>query len=177
MASNYPQTLVEHARVLLTLDATGRPRQANLRRAVSSAYYALFHRLCADATAGLVGSARSRRPATRFVVRKFEHGRMRGVCESFVGNNGRPALPDPLRSTFDKQSLDPRLADVCEAFVELQGERHRADYDLFRPFKRRTATNLVVQAETALVAWEQVKNTEQARLFKLCLLVGTSVRG
>ncbi len=31
----------------------GRPKQANLRRAVSTAYYALFHLLVHDATASL----------------------------------------------------------------------------------------------------------------------------
>ena len=39
--------LLKQARELTTLDAR-RPRQANLRRAISSAYYALFHLLLHD---------------------------------------------------------------------------------------------------------------------------------
>ena len=41
-----PEDLLEQAVHLATLDAR-RPKQANLRRAVSTAYYALFHLLTA----------------------------------------------------------------------------------------------------------------------------------
>ena len=39
----------------------GRPRQAELRRAVSAAYYALFHTLALCGASTLVGAARFRR--------------------------------------------------------------------------------------------------------------------
>ncbi len=52
-----------------------KPRQANLRRAVSTAYYAMFHCLaqcCADTLVGSAGSNRSKH-AWRQVYRAVEH--------------------------------------------------------------------------------------------------------
>jgi hypothetical protein len=46
--------LLEQARHLLRRERR-RPRQASLRRAISAAYYALFHLLIEEATGALVG--------------------------------------------------------------------------------------------------------------------------
>ncbi len=51
--------------------------------------------------------------------------------------------------------LSDDLRQIADAFLQLQAERHRADYDL-RPsarFTRREATDLVALAENALAAW------------------------
>ena len=66
---------------------------------------------------------------------------------------------------------------MCRSFVKLQDERHSADYDLSRDLIRTDAEKLVDQAAAALSDWENIRNSDQARLFKLCLLVGTSARG
>ena len=47
--------LLAQARSLATSDAK-KPKQANLRRAISSAYYALFHFLCEEVTKTFVGA-------------------------------------------------------------------------------------------------------------------------
>jgi hypothetical protein len=44
----YHEDLIEHALFLATLNP-GQPKQADLRRAVSAAYYALFHLLTTEA--------------------------------------------------------------------------------------------------------------------------------
>ena len=48
------ENLLVHAEALVTMDRT-KPRQANLRRAVSAAYYALFHLLIHEAVLRNVG--------------------------------------------------------------------------------------------------------------------------
>src|ERR1700679_2940589 len=54
-----------------------RPKQASLRRAVSAAYYALFHLLTTEATKNW------KRPAERpTLARMFEHDSMRKVCKA-----------------------------------------------------------------------------------------------
>jgi hypothetical protein len=50
------EDLLEQARVLAKLDTRGKPRQANLRRAVSSLYYALFHFLVERACRAIIGA-------------------------------------------------------------------------------------------------------------------------
>ncbi len=69
--------LIETARGLTELSPRC-PSQANLRRAVSTAYYAVFHCL-ADAAANLfVG--RSRGSAWPRVYRALEHGKAKSAC-------------------------------------------------------------------------------------------------
>ena len=93
----------------------GRPRQAQLRRAVSTAYYAMFHalaRCCADMLVGATPARRSRR-AWRQTYRSLEHGLARNQCanQSVMGR------------------FPPQIQDFGELFVNMQRLRHIADYD------------------------------------------------
>jgi hypothetical protein len=65
------------------------PRQASLRRAVSTAYYAVFHLLIDEA----VGNWTIERQRSA-LARTFDHGKMKKVCEDQVNNydgSGQPA--------------------------------------------------------------------------------------
>jgi hypothetical protein len=65
------------------------PTQASLRRAVSTAYYALFHLLIDEA----VGNWAVERQRS-VLARTFDHGRMKKVCEDYVNNYyGSGSLP------------------------------------------------------------------------------------
>src|SRR5580658_2808224 len=79
----YAEDLLELARHL-ALEPTG-ARQACLRRAVSTAYYALFHLLISEATLNW-GRPELRSELGRF----FEHGRMRSACLGKVRRDRRP---------------------------------------------------------------------------------------
>src|SRR5215207_8379980 len=71
---------------LLATSRRGRPTQVNLRRAISTTYYALFHavaRNCADLVAGGQTSARSKH-AWRQVYRALEHGAAKTACLNAV---------------------------------------------------------------------------------------------
>ena len=74
----FPDHLLEQARLLANLDKK-RPRQASLRRAVSTAYYALFH-LLTDAAVRNWKKARQR----ALLARAFEHRGMLFVPSFFV---------------------------------------------------------------------------------------------
>lgn len=70
--------------------------------------------------------------------------------------------------------LSDELRQIADAFLQLQAERHRADYDL-RPsarFTRREATDLVALAENALAAWTRVSHDEALRFVLACLGAG-----
>ena len=62
----------------------GRPRQTELRRAVSAAYYALFHTLANSCATTLVGSTRANRDQTawRQTYRSLEHGHAQRQCDN-----------------------------------------------------------------------------------------------
>src|SRR5271155_1029818 len=74
----FAHDLLELAQDLANLHSEN-PRQANLRRAVSTAYYALFHLLISEA---IVNWNRLEvRPA---LGRIFDHGKMKAACEAKV---------------------------------------------------------------------------------------------
>lgn len=92
-----------------------RPRQADLRRAVSTAYYALFHALCrdcADEFIGKMGAERSE-PAWRQAYRSLDRNRARDR----FGN--RKFIKD----------FPADIQDFGNVFVKAQAQRHAADYD------------------------------------------------
>jgi hypothetical protein len=89
------------------------PKQASLRRAVSTAYYALFHLLIGDFVANWkVKSQRLK------LARLFEHGRMKSTSKNISEKT-------PVNST----DTGKKLRIVATAFVWLQQRRHEADYD------------------------------------------------
>lgn len=82
-----PYDLIRIARHLATGGVggnRGRPRQADLRRAVSTTYYALFHalsRCCADILAGSTPAHRRQR-GWQLVYRSLEHGPARSRLDN-----------------------------------------------------------------------------------------------
>jgi hypothetical protein len=132
--------LLQQARRLAALDPN-RPRQANLRRAVSSAYYALFHFLTDQAYRMMLGTQLPEVPYRQVIARGFDHRTMRDACRSFSGGN----LPDTIVRSLPQGFIVPAaLRDLARAFVDLQEERHTADYNLARTFTRAQVLALVL---------------------------------
>ena len=110
-----PLDLIETARRLAQGQQRGRPSQADLRRATSSAYDAMFHCLaqsCADALLGRRNATRER-IARQIVCRGLDHGFAKQVCT----NHGL------------LQSFPGSIRDSAYDFVTMQSKRHAADYD------------------------------------------------
>jgi hypothetical protein len=152
----YHDDLLQQARALFDSEqGPGRPKQATLRRAVSTAYYALFHLLVNEATGRmpLRGNLRYRRA----VGRAFNHGEMKKTSEGFAGGRPSPALGPVV--------IPQELVNVAQAFVDLQEERHRADYDLNHRFTKTSTQVRLQQAEAAFVDWESVSDQDSAVLF------------
>jgi hypothetical protein len=151
--------LLEQANQLAKLD-TNRPKQANLRRAVSAAYYALFHLLASEASAlyALEFSMAAR------INRTLNHSDMK-KASSMIAND---RLPRALQSAAGGYSTPPDLKVVTNAFVSLQQARHEADYDLSRTFRRQETLKYVQTAIQAFDAWERVRKTDDARIYLAC---------
>ena len=156
--------LLEQARYLLTHDK-GKPKQASLRRAISTAYYALFHLLTSEAAARLVTG--TGRDAVRMMVRRsFGHQAMNAVCKDIT----KSSLPGKYQAVFGAV-VPPLLQNVARAFVDLQQARHEADYDFSTSFSRLDATDFVLQAESAFHDWAAVRKTIPADSFLVLMLL------
>jgi hypothetical protein len=139
-----------------------RPRQASLRRAVSTAYYALFHLLVDEATKMLVPDPKLR----RLVGRALVHDEMKQASASFKSSG----LP-PHVAAVCGAVVPPDLKLVAEVFVELQDVRHEADYKLDRSFTRDNARFLVGRADQAFRAWSTVRSEPIAKVYLASLLL------
>lgn len=114
------KSLIGTAKRLVPANST-KPTQANLRRCISTSYYAVFHALAKACVDGLVGVTKSRRPNKAWVevYRGLEHGISKNACT----HARNIAFPQELK-------------DFSEAFIQLQDARQLADYDpMVRPTK------------------------------------------
>lgn len=139
------------------------PKQANLRRAVSAAYYALFHLLVDEAArlfAGLIG--RDDTATITRLIRTFDH---RGLKEV---SNGFKQSRLPLVLQLEGYAAPDDLKRVAEIFVRLQEVRHDADYDTAKIVTREEVQIHIRDVRKAFVAWEKVKATPDARMFLAC---------
>lgn len=142
-----------------------KPKQASLRRAVSAAYYALFHLLVADGARLL---SPTQPPLLRVrIQRAFNHSDMRNVCKGFARPNQIPAATRSLLTL----PLKSALVTVLQAFVELQEARHQADYDLIMTWNRLGAVNHVATARNAFTSWQTIRRTPNAGVFAAALLL------
>ena len=155
--------------MLATTDSSSRPiavpLQANLRRAISAGYYAVFHMLIAEAVGRLLPTGQ---PAlTARVCRAFEHSEMRKVCGWFE----KPQLTDQLRDLLPG-GVSPELNRVAKNFLQLQEARHKADYDLQFSLNRQIALARVTEAEDLFRTWNNIRDAEDARVFLTALAFG-----
>ncbi len=143
-----------------------RPKQASLRGAASAAYYGLFH-LLVDDTVRFVARGAVRGRLRQQLARSFEHRQMRSAARAFAGTAQSPwtgILTTPP---------SPGLRSVATTFVDLQQERHDADYNLAQPFTRSRVLAGVASAQTAFSTWARIRATPEAEAFMLALLVRT----
>ncbi len=129
----------------------GRPRQASLKRAVSTAYYALFHALASECVSQTIGwhfrSADYWEIVTP-IYRALDHGQARILCKR-LANDVRIA---------------PGLRTIAQAFVDLQAERIRADYDPRPTLDRGSSAQLIDLATRAIALLRALPDDQKRHL-------------
>lgn len=163
----------------LALREPKRPKQASLRRAVSSAYYALFHLLVREAA--LDAAPHSPTGLRELVQRALGHVEMKNVCKGFVSGNvaytralalGKPFQTGDIPPSTQRLlsfPLESDLVVVMSAFVELQEARHEADYNTTTTWNRINSVTKIQVVHSAFAAWERVKASQNASVFKAAL--------
>lgn len=174
MASVYirPRRLLEHAQELVQHhEAQGRPRTIWLRRAVSAAYYAVFHAISLEAVLMLAPDS-SREDRFR-LSRSVNHGDLVKVC-GWIRGQGSPEHAQPI---VDRLRQDSDMRQLAEIISGLQEQRHRADYDHLASFPKATALHLTAQAARAFEILNARRGSlELQEFFALILLTTPRVR-
>ncbi len=132
-----PRDLIASAKKLVGEGQVGSPKQSDLKRALSTAYYAMFHALCwncADSFIGTANAATRAQSAWRQAYRAVEHGRAKNQCKNNAVMGRFPA----------------EIQDFANQFVDAQERRHEADYDPFSKFTRHDVLIAIDAANTAI---------------------------
>jgi hypothetical protein len=145
-----------------------RPRQATLRRAVSTAYYALFHLLVGEAVR-LLAPGRQQAELRRMLARAFSHREMKAVCQQLTSSK----LPADLAVALGACGLPRELVQVAKTFCLLQSHRQAADYDLGARFERIQVLDQIEKVRAASLALATVRRHPATRLYLTALLAGT----
>lgn len=163
-----PKHLLDMAKLLVDppVSVRGAPRQMNLRRAVSDAYYALFHAVSADVERSWPGESRLKKALRRAV----NHRDLRTASERFRqkeanGKNG--AVKNGWLT-----AISPELDLVANTVVDLQNFRHKADYDPDYRLSRNEARDIVLSAVEAVEALGSLRNRTEYGWYLAGVLIG-----
>lgn len=134
-----PVHLLAAALVLTKHDAYGRPRQAYLRRAMSTTYYAMFHCLSSSNADVLVGGSRRTSEAWMSAYRALDHGPTYRRCDS----SSVATFPAEIRR-------------FAAALRTLKESREDADYNPAAKFSRFDVYQHVLDAFSAIENFRQL---------------------
>lgn len=164
-----PTRLLKQAAELAGINAgPGRPDPTNHRRAVSAAYYALFHAICLAAARHVLPDEAPDEEVWG-VTRWVNHKDVSAVCDAVsacavagsvgnglpkrVGQSAAPlwiALSTPQPTGARLATVSLQLQAIADVFVALYEARQTADCDHSAKFSKQTALGHVQAAETAV---------------------------
>lgn len=161
-----PAELLAVAGLLSAPRAQKPPSQAQLRRAVSTAYYALFHKVLQAAAERFVGLHQQNSGAYNILYRSFDHGYMKKVCDDLQLST----LKDRTKIQLHRSSISQDARDFAGSFPALQEVRHAADYDPTAQFLRSVVVSLVDGAAVAVAAFDRMPPDEKADILALLMV-------
>jgi uncharacterized protein (UPF0332 family) len=153
------QDLLQQAHHLAAYEGVN-PSQASLRRAVSTAYYALFHLLIEDAGLLWGGSSEARTG----VERGFQHGPMRNTSIQFQKQTWKDWHGN-------WQAVPLAIQEIASAFIRLQEERHTADYDNYEQWTPTDVRFTLDIARSAFQQWDSIRADPMAGNYLLAMLL------
>jgi hypothetical protein len=139
----------------------GQSNQADLRRALSTVYYALFHFVMTNAADMVFGAEQRDTPRYQLVYRTVDHARLRSICAQAVKHIPKLALvPEKGFGSVGN------FASICLNSTQL---RLSADYDPSQSFSHTTVEIAIANGRPA-VQWFQTATAEQQQTFLTLLL-------
>lgn len=138
-------------------------RQANIRRAISTAYYALFHLLISEATLNWA------RPKLRPILgRLFDHGPMNNASinkEAELNGYFKGNPPDSPQRAVAEQ-----LLSVATTFVQAQQRRIDADYSFVKDVDETEMLTQLEAVKQAFKSWSVIRDEPPAQVYLLSML-------
>lgn len=121
------------------LQTSGKEKSAHLSRAVSTVYYSLFHHLLDDCCDLVFWNEEGLTRARQHLKRSIGHKEINKKC----------------RAISEKFDFPDTLVMFANTLVDLQAQRHRADYDEHRSFTPKEVELLIEKADDAVNRYDQ----------------------
>ncbi len=141
-----PDHLFQQAEKLVAPPSAGPPRQVDLRRAISAAYYGIFHFCLTAAADEFVGVTQRATSRYALVYRSIDHRTLKDLC----AEARKSTPPVKYRPYFPFGGFDSNIQDFSTVTIDLQEKRHLADYDPQSRFRTSDAKLAVGSARSAV---------------------------
>jgi len=149
--SHLAKDLLKSATDLVSASGRRKPRQANLRRAVSTAHYALFHCMCSNCANVVIGKRKNHgKAAWRQVYRAVQHAFAKGACDA---SNGKQKII--------LQKFPIGIKDFANHVYSMQIKRHKADYDRYEKITKSSILADIEIAESAIQGFESFPDQDR----------------
>jgi hypothetical protein len=158
-----PEHLFEQAERLILPPPAGPPRQVDLRRAISAAYYAVFHALLTAVADELIGKTKRNTLEYGLAYRTLGHRRLLDLCSDVK----KPDLPKGIKPYAPVAGFGPEIQALATAVIELQEKRHSADYDPMSRVKTADALLAVRTGRSAVARLKKSGDIERRRFLTL----------
>jgi hypothetical protein len=137
----------------------------DLRRAISSAYYGLFHATLTAAADNVVGRTRRSSPEYGLVYRRVDHKALRDLCLEVQ----KATLPAKYKGYEPTGGFGPNIRAFAAGVIQLQDARHAADYDPMLLFKTADARLAISTGRSALTRFGRASARQRGRFLSLLL--------
>ena len=156
--------------------APGRPPYTAHRRAVSTAYYAVFHAISARVAEQAFPSADAlfRQRVRRWIGHDDIKTVARWITQMRAG--GGAQLPPHIRDLLAARQIGTGTAAIASGFLELNDKREQADYDHEAVFSRAETLRLIALARRLVGRIEATQSDDAKRFFGL-IAMQAKVRG
>jgi hypothetical protein len=95
------------------------------------------------------------------MARGFDHGAMKDASKKTVNRQFDPG----------DAAIGSQLKAVAQAFIDLQQNRHAADYSYLKKWTRTEVQSHVDTAATAFAAWKSIQYEKLAKDYLISLLI------
>ncbi len=142
-------------------------RQVDRRRAISAAYYAVFHKILISTADQFIG--RAERKSTRYSLayRNTDHKKLEELCKITSRNN----IDDKNKyfKFIPNACFGENIREFSTLYLKLKENRNAADYDPSHRVKMLDAQTVINEARTAIAQFENAPVEE--KIIFLTLLV------
>jgi hypothetical protein len=158
----YADELLELAQDIANLHPQQR-HQPSLRRAVSTAYYALFHLLISEATANW-----GRSELRGALARVFDHGAMKQAADRKVSELNSYFKENPPEGR--ERTVSYHLYNVADVFAQAQYHRSEADYNTVRQWELTEVLLHIDGIADAFKSWRIICEESAAQAYLVSML-------